>query len=433
MLHTEIKVGLEFLLLFRTNIVQWLLTKVFDHLDVYLTKNPNVTFFKSAFKRYSMFQKESVALSANGNPAFGRKITVPIVRSGDLVGKCYVEMTLPPLIAPDNMHIAWTKYVGLALLDYVEFSIGGSKIDKHYSTWLIIMHELYQSKSNEEGMNEMIGNVDELTVPAPSTPEYTVIVPLQFYFNRFYKQALPLVALQYHPCQFDIQFKRAEELYTIYDVSGSSPVPTSKTLPISPILGAVNVWCEYIYLDDDERETISNEAADIVFEQLQFNSPETYSGQSVKSRLAFNHPVSEIFFLIQLASNLDNGANRWADFSMSGTDSSKAYRGGQPLKEATLMLNGNERFARRNAMYFNRVVPAECHTRTPAQGIYCYSFANKPEEAQPSGTLNFSRIDTANLSLETRTGNQSYNLLTFALSKNVLRIKNGLGGVAFSS
>lgn len=401
--------------------------------DVYLTKDPNVTFFKSAFKRYSMFQKEVVALSANGNPAFGRKITVPIVRSGDLASRCYVEMVLPELVAPDNMHIAYCKYVGLALLESVEFLIGGAKVDKHYSTWLIIMHELYTKPGKEKNADIMIGNVDLLTTPKPVIPEYKVRVPLQFFFNRFYKQALPLVALQYNPCQFDIQFKRAEDLYTIYDVSGPTPVPTSKTLPIAPILGAVNVWCEYIFLEDEERDAIVADVVDVVFEQTQFNSPEAYTGPKLKSRLAFNHPVSELFFMIQLNTNVDNGANRWADFTMSGNDAAKAYNGAQPLKSATLMLNGNDRFAAQDAMYFNNQVPYECHSRSPAAGIYCYSFANNPEDAQPSGTLNFSRIDSAALAIETNTGNQPYNLLVFCKNYNVLRYKNGQAGVSFSS
>lgn len=380
-----------------------------------------------------MFQRESIPISLLGNPAFGRHVSAPIQRSGDLVSKCYVEATLPALEAPDNFQIAWCKYVGIALLDQVEVSIGGARVDKMYSQYMMIMHELYTKPGKEAAMNEMIGNIDLLTTPKARIPEYTVIVPLQFWFNRFYKQALPLVALQYHEVKFDIDFKKAEQLYTIYDASGPVPVPTSKYLSIAPILGSVNIYADYIFLEEKERDIVTVESADVVFEQLQFNSQETYNGQSVKSRLAFNHPVSEIFFAIQLASNVDNMANRWADFTMSGTDATQAYRGAQPLKEATLMLNGNERFSRRNAMYFNRVVPFECHSRTPAPGIYCYSFANSPEEAQPSGTLNFSRIDSANLSLTTNTGTQSYNLLTFAKSYNVLRFKAGMAGTAFSS
>ena len=141
-----------------------------------------------------------------------------------------------------------------------------------------------------------------------------------------------------------------------------------------------------------------------LIEQVQFTGSETVpSGRNLSAKLSFNHPVKELI---------------WQGTSNLGT--------------AKLMLNGNDRFAEREAKYFTHVQPYQHHTNIPAETswISVYSFALKPEEHQPSGTLNMSRIDTAQLQLK---GAEPGNVDIYAHSYNVLRILSGMGGLAYSN
>ena len=103
------------------------------------------------------------------------------------------------------------------------------------------------------------------------------------------------------------------------------------------------------------------------------------------------------------------------------------------VSDAKLQLNGHDRFATRNGDYFNLVQPYQHHTRVPASvGVNVYSFALKPEEHQPSGTCNFSRIDNATLSLTLDEAVAS-TVKVFAVNYNVLRVMSGMGGLAYSN
>jgi hypothetical protein len=111
--------------------------------------------------------------------------------------------------------------------------------------------------------------------------------------------------------------------------------------------------------------------------------------------------------------------------------------GKNPVEVAKLQLNGQDRFTEREGRYFDRVQPFQHHTRTPNRGINVYSFALKPEEHQPSGTCNFSRIDKATLqltvSVNTVRGGRTAQVRVYAVNYNVLRVMSGMGGLAYSN
>jgi len=108
-----------------------------------------------------------------------------------------------------------------------------------------------------------------------------------------------------------------------------------------------------------------------------------------------------------------------------------------PLASFRLILNGQDRFKDQSGKFFNSVQPSWHHTGNPYPGIYCYSFALKPEEHQPTGTCNFSRIDNAQVDVRVKAGlnaSQAGNTLEmWAVNYNVLRIQSGMGGLAFSN
>lgn len=392
--------------------------------DAYLSGNPQVTFFKVVYRRHTNFALESIEQTFAGSVDFGRKISATISRNGDLIHKTYLQVELPALTGTGTQ--AWVRNIGHVLIKEVDIEIGGQRIDRHYGQWLHIWQELTQTKEHEEGYNVMVGNTDELTTEAASIPSRTLYIPLQFWFNRHVGCALPLIALQYHEVKINIEFRPFSECYA--SSAGVVTVPT---------LSAASLWVDYIFLDTDERRQFAQIGHEYLIEELQFGGAESFSQTSVRQRLNFNHPCKELVWVSQLDTNVqsvadaDGAANRWTDFTNNGAGPAP-YAGTDPVVDAKLQLNGHDRFATRKAGYFNLVQPYQHHTRIPSTGIYVYSFALKPEDHQPSGSVNMSRIDNATLQL-TMGSAASMKLYTYVTNYNVLRVMSGLAGKAYSS
>jgi hypothetical protein len=277
----------------------------------------------------------------------------------------------------------------------------GYKRDKHYGDWLTIWNELSQTSEKYEGYREMIGDTAALTTAAASTPATTLYVPFQFWFCKNPGLALPLIALQYHEVKFNLTFRPASECY-LGTVSGT------------PALSNASLFVDYIYLDTDERRQFAQVQHEYLIEQLQFTGAESFSNTSVKSKLALNHPCKELVWVVQ--SDANAAAKDWSNYTFSGS---------QPVDTAKLQLNGHDRFSAREGRYFNLVQPYQHHTRVPDDGIYVYSFALNPEQHQPSGTVNMSRIDNATLQLTLR-NNSACKLRVYAVNYNVLRVMAGI-------
>lgn len=368
------------------------------------------------YRRHTNFALEAIEQTFNGTVDFGRKVSCTVSRNGDLIHKVYLQVSLPALsMTTGTVH--WTRNIGHVLIDYVNIEIGGQEIDKHYGDWLNIWNELTQTAEHEDGYNVMIGSTVSLTTAASAIPATTLYVPLQFWFCRNPGLALPLIALQYHEVKFNISFRQASECY----ITSTGSAPTSGT----PSITNASLFIDYVYLDTDERRQFAQVQHEYLIEQLQFTGDESFSNSSVKSKLALNHPCKELVWVLQLDSNVTGGANRWADYTDSATDTGAFYTGSDTLVDAKLQLNGHDRFATRAATYFNVVQPYQHHTRCPATGIYVYSFALNPEQHQPSGTVNMSRIDNATLLLNLSTSTAPVKLRVYAVNYNVLRIMAG--------
>ena len=382
----------------------------------YLTGNPEISFFKLMYSRYTKFAIQSIEQNFSGPVDFGRKVKSTISRNGDLIGKTYLQCVLPALTGTGTQ--AWVRNIGNVLIKEVNVSIGGSMIDKRYGQFMHIWKELTLTSEKEDNYNVMIGNTTELTTEAAYIPSRTLYIPIPFWFTEHLGLALPVVSLSYNEVQFELEFRPFSECHV--SSSGVVTVPT---------LSNASLYIDYIFLDTDERRQFAQIEHEYLIEQLQFAGSESFSQTSIKQRLNFNHPCSEIIWVSQLDSNVQSvsaaggSANRWTDFTDNGDDA---------LVDAKLQLNGHDRFSTRKAGYFNLVQPNQHHTRGPSTGIYVYSFAHKPEEHQPSGSVNMSRIDNATLNL-TMTSSAAMKLYTYVLNKNVLRIMSGMAGIAYSN
>lgn len=555
--------------------------------DVYLTGNPQITFFKVVYRRHTNFSMEAIEHALTGNPDFGRRTSVTITRNGDLITKIYLLVTVDQVTPSEGSKFAWVRRLGHALIQQVEIEIGGSRIDRQYGCWLNIWYELARHAGDgERGFLKMIGDVPELTTyNGDHKDEYTMYIPLKFWFNRHVGLALPLIALQYHEVRLHFDFHRKEELIVANKYFKQNDM---KCVAIKDAI----ILVDYIYLDSEERRRFAQVGHEYLIEQLQFTGIESVQNQNGKYKLDFNHPTKELVWAVKNGNytsgqaflcytHLDNwncvldecalkilkesicllnanitepdpyceddiilnageqppsdgvweefGPENGGEYTLNGkifvenmscskslwvnTDSlnvkncpggysltDKIYASilvsednvitcsgvtsdltvrdisipvglicdtrcekddpcvyqwhnfgilidgtGNPVHEALLQLNGHDRFDTREGPYFNYVQPDQHHTNTPADGINVYSFALQPEEHQPTGTANLSRIDNTQLSIWFRdstlkAGLPSLNFLNpdnklyiFAFSYNVLRIMSGMGGLAYSN
>jgi len=396
--------------------------------DVYLTGNPEVTFYQAKYKRHTNFAMENIEQTVNGTAANSGRVSVTVARNGDLVGDMYLELE------SDAASSADACWVAERAINNVELSIGGQRIDKHYQKWWRLYSELYLDESKKANWGKMTTAMNGKTV----------YLPLIFFFNRNPGLYLPLIALQYHEVRIDIDL--ASDM--------SSYLNTS----------VFKVWANYIYLDTEERRRFAQKGHEYLIEQVQHTGTDTVdTGATKQVRLSYNHPVKELawcFSNTSAASSLWNfttdtnnitlesnvsavDGNCLVATSLYGSPLLSIGTGGStaefteeavgPLNTFKLVLNGQDRFKEQKGKYFNQVQAYNHHTGCPYPGVYSYSFALKPEEHQPTGTCNFSRIDNAQVAVTANTLNGATSMHMFAVNYNVLRIQSGMGGLAFSN
>lgn len=516
--------------------------------DIYISGNPQITFWKVLYKRHTNFAVESIEVTFNGQADFNRRVTAVINRNADLMYKTYLQVTLPQIElragatfgASANVGgYRWLNYIGHRLINQVEVEIGGQRIDRQYGDWMQIWTQLSVDQSIMPAFESLVGNTHDLVlmkrgngkaldstcsaeettvscVPRSGTPAKTLYVPLQFWFCRNPGVAIPLIALQYHEVRVNVTFETWQNCqYAETTVGTPTPAPQQS-------LAAASLYVDYVYLDTEERRRFAQQSHEYLIEQLQYTGAESITSSSNKVQLNFNHPVKELMWVVQRDSFVDCSISSWLasvggaqpfnysdDFSTDGIitslltqaeGSQTAPAGGagganlgngvvnqplgqnplqgptqgkygadsvdlagtgefdagvnyllakvilasgvrcegkNPVEVAKLQLNGQDRFTEREGDYFSKVQPYQHHTRCPSEGVNVYSFALRPEEHQPSGTCNFSRIDKATLqltvSVNTVVGSNTAQVRVYALNYNVLRVMSGMGGLAYSN
>ena len=321
--------------------------------DVYLTGNPQITFWKVTYRRYTNFAIESIEQTFNGQADFGRRVTCIISRNGDLAYRTYLQITLPEINqymgntsslsigGLSTVYARWLDYPGEQLIAQVEVEIGGQRIDRQYGDWMHIWNQLTMTAEQQRGYFKMIGNTTQLTfitdpsfsdvdgpcdslaprqvcAPRNALPETTLYVPLQFWFCTNPGLALPLIALQYHEVKINLDLRPIDEcLWAVTSlscntngtatVSGQlSPGSTvSATIAYNQSLVAASLYVDYVFLDTDERRRFAQNPHEYLITQLQFTGDESVGSSSNKIKLNFNHPVKELIWVVQPDQNVD--------------------------------------------------------------------------------------------------------------------------------
>ena len=363
--------------------------------DIYLTGNPQITFFKVVYRRHTNFAVESIEQTFNGSAQTGKKFSCTISRNGDLLSRIYLEIDLndgTPSATPAVTDVA--QMSGYDLIEYAEIEIGGQCIDKHYGEWMAIWDDLSHGVDKKNMLLRIM--------PDNTSEEVKNYIPLQFWFCRNPGLALPLIALQYHEVKLNVKFNPSN-----WNVTTAVP---GKAEPIDKCC----VFCDYIFLDTDERRRFAQVSHEYLIEQVQFSNDLMISTSGGQVELRFNHPVKALYW----------------------HDSDSVWNSTVNITSCLLQLNGHDRFRERSGTYFRNVQRYQHHSGRPIldlAGVHMYSFALKPEEHQPSGTCNFSRIDNAVLGVRSSTNNMENTLRVYAINYNVLRIMSGMGGLAYSN
>ena len=395
--------------------------------DLYLTGNPQITHFKSVIRRHTNFSMENVENYFHGKLSPGQKIQCKIQRVGDLIHQMYLKLDLPKLQTiqgEDNIYTSWVNSIGYVIIDYVEIQIGERVIDRQYGQWMNIWAELSTDLSKKDSLNTMIGHHDFFT-PTTQNGPLQLYVPLQFWFCKYIGSSLPLVAIQNQDIRINLQLKKFNSLWVSNDMENADEI-LNKDITFDQI----SLLVDYIFLDEDERRYFAQNKHYYLIEQIQLS---TQSIDITRTEnvidLPFNHPVKELIWVIQ--TNEVKSKNQWTNYSGDIITLDEEPR--PPIKEVVIRFEGVERFETRTEEYFRIVLPWKYHTSVTKNYIYIYSFANEPEKLQPTGTANFSRLDSVNLHIKTSDYLKQSDISVYAVNYNILRIINGIAGVLFTN
>jgi hypothetical protein len=560
--------------------------------DMYLTNDPTITFFKTAYRRHTNFSIETFEFTIQNNPNFGTRNQLTIHQNGDLVSRSYLRLVIPKVIPQEGEKFAWVRRLGHALIKSIDITIGGELIDRQYGTWLDIWYELINKQDDDFGYKKLIGETDRMTsYDSNPTPEYVLMIPLKFWFNRHWGLALPMIGIQYHQVIFRFEFAPIEELFVANSTFIQSGV--ASTLEFLD----AGLMIEYIFLDNAERRRFAMDGHEYLIEQVQFFGEENIMTQKKRMLLDFNHPSKELLWCMRNGnytsgkeficySNKENWTsdilkcarevlgqsiillngpifetdpygNRiiispgedppiegvWEEFepgaigttqnnniavinmsinnsiwvntnslsiggysltnkiigtveiftSISQNDHDQVESDTtkisnvtttltardmsipvnklldtriasdnvfirqfsnygtlidgtvNPIQYSLLEFNDYQRFEKRDGDFFNYLQPEMHHSKSPVDGINVYSFAINPEEHQPSGTSNLSKIENIYLTLWIGDSTEKVGLpplcvindeslmYVFTWNYNVLRVISGLAGLAYNA
>src|SRR6056300_1088314 len=337
--------------------------------DVHLVGQPEVSFFRSTYKRHTNFSQTVERQVIQGNVSNNGMSTIRFERKGDMLNYVYfMPITVDGNDEPiANAYSDWTTAISK-----VELLIGGQVIDDQDSTYSTLiaptLSATHSSKSVSSGL--YTGSASER------------FYPLRFAFCENWQTALPLISLQYH----DVELR----------ITWGPGADTNKW----------EVYANYAYLDTQERELFAGSPQNMLITQVQ---KATASGNKIQE-LNFNHPVKYLAAAHATKVNILDDKNR-VKLQINGTDVA------------------DFKFANPNFT----TVPLYYHTShgssTPGAKLFTYPFCLETGKLQPTGSLNFSRLDSARIVNDTVVNTDDI----YAVNYNVLRIENGMGGLLYSN
>lgn len=402
--------------------------------DVKLTGNPQISFFKSVYKRHSRFSIQNIIQDVNGTPTFGGTISTQVNNSGDLLKSMYMEVILPELNKPNNLSwYGYTNNIGCSIIETIELRINDQIVETIKGDWI--------------DLHSKINNVDISKLTLDFESDYSIrnknhigiekrkiYIPLPFFFTKTSGVALPIIALNNSDITITITFKNLLEVIKVSDHRFINDISIKSNSKLE-----CNIWGEYIYLDKKEQQYFTTNKLEYLIEQVQFNGNEIINKNTLKKdvKLDFRHPVKELIWVITVDnSNLDNILSVDHNNITKYTTIYSDYK--DTFKNVSLKLNSLNILSEFPAEYFRKIQPYYYHNKLNNKHIYTYSFALNPNNYQPSGYLNFSEINDFMLifnfenNLTKTTGCSTNGLIkVYCVNYNILQINSGQGSLLY--
>ena len=476
--------------------------------DLYLTSKPEVTFFKMVYKKHTNFSCESINQFFKTTPDFGNKVSLTISKNADLLGEIYLNVELPSIdtnlhsIFPPNIKkFKWVDKIGLALIKYISVKIGGVTINRLYGDWMYIYNELNLQKSQYKGYNYMIGDIDLLKNYSNGKENYTLKIPINFWFCKEPGLYLPLVSLYHHDVMIEIEFNPLEKLYKetpnkyveiennfvlfkkneiieqIYDgnrytgkfiyfdrtlkklyyekLNGDFEINSKFNLigteskfeasikddsiiindepyfkNILPSIVNSYLLVNYIYLDSIERKKFRFTNHRYLVPLVENVTNQIINSNNFTYKLNLKNPSKLIVWKAVLDSNLKNNDKfNYSTYPLTEYEENI-------IESIKLVINSVERVQKYDSKYFTQLERYKSKLYNFNDHIYLYSFSLSPFEYQPSGSMNFSKIDDAYLQISLNKDINYKNpveITAYNYNYNILNIMDGLGGLGYYS
>jgi hypothetical protein len=480
--------------------------------NLYLSAEPEITFFKIAYKRHTNYSIEPTPQYFKTTPDFGRRCTVNIGKNADLMGETYLYVELPNIqmetfqsSASKIKKFAWVEKIGCALINFVEIEIGGTVIDRHYGDWINIWNEMTVNIGLKKSYYKMIGHIPELIKYSETKRSTILYIPFSFWFCQDTGLTLPLIALMHNDIKIHVEFndidfcyklspsyfinvsnnfciyEPGEKFYQTYlnnkvigefiyfdpieqkiyynPIKGKFIIPTTMNDPKYKLIGeksnfVVNIQpnsvvvkdedyfkfnkpsllssyliVNYIYLDNFERYNFINNSHEYLIPVVQ-NLPEQiiYSTNAIY-KLPLINPVKLLIWRAILTANQTN--NNQFNYSTLPYTNIDDYI----INKNLLVVNSVNRMELDSHIYYTILQKYQNNFYNKNIGIFMYSFSLNPKELQPTGSLNFSKIDNAYIQL---TMNNIINyqnpaaIKAYAIQYNIFKAENGVGGLVFN-
>lgn len=462
--------------------------------DIFLTNNPQITFFKIIYRRYANFSREDIQQNFSHDPNFGKRATCLISRdAGDLIDNMALRVVLPqiPVLTYNGLPIkfAWIKNIGFAMIKYIEIEINGVIIDKHYSDWLYVWSQLTTRNISDNGLNKLIGNVPELYNFTNYKDEYTLYIPLYFWFCRSPGLSIPLVSLKFSDIKINIEFYEFEKCYIISPTYYIKCIDDIVSFQENEYIYQQNKCCIFSHYDIINKRLYYTPLNEVftscsIHEQQQTKylikntigysaTPEINTLSTIVHHKSLKTiKIKECVILVGYV-YIDNDERiKYAkakhdylieqlyytpNIKITNTNAKVILNIEHPCKlivwmtqlnnvfdrfnytdiygkklitNCSILLNSQKRLSERPYEYFNNIQSIQHTNNTLPTGCCMYSFALLPCEVQPSGTTNMSQIEIVELHLKMNNINNA-NFKAYALCYNILRIDNGLCGKLF--
>jgi len=477
--------------------------------DLFLSADPEITYFKMVYKRHTNFSQESVIQMFNTSADFGKRVTCSIAKTADLLSNLYIYVEIPEIPKIYNGTVEssidkfkWSKKLGYALINYIELEINGQLVDKLYGDWMNIWSVLSVT-DDRKTENIMIGNIPELYEASNGKSSHKIYVPINFFFSKNKGLALPLIALHLSDIKIHVEFNSIENVliaspthyitideyivhfeegeiltqniagtdvnviyngfdyttrrlyytkyneslqyyttsskylkskYKVYNNTGYYVMPTSTETSYivsypNISLNDANLIVNFIYLDNLERKKFATSNHEYLITSLSYSGEKTIYNTHTKIKLSFINPSKELIWVCQF-NKIKNGFIKDKFNYTSNLEST----GKNIITKNSIHQNGQVRSLEEDKYLYNYLISYLYHSGSSEEGINLYSYSLDPENYQPKGSCNFSKIDdlVIELSLSSLI---SYNnpalLRVYNYSYNVLRITNGLSGLTF--